>query len=259
MSRGPDLSAAAFERRRTDFPEAPSPIARNYAAAELGDGSIATARSRGASSHAELDLLRQAEAGGSSIVALYSERQPCCACEAALGAGGVPPEAVAYSVEFFDLEGERTLEDEAELSRLNNGVFESLRQMVREAEGPRRRSLPAGRAAALVAETTARLHEPGWSILTEPDLGGEPGVELVVDDLPDSAGGLYLSWYVGADLAARVVDAVHGDRFEDPALTEAAAVKQRRLADMAAVLDKAGIQAVPVTDGTSPYTLHLPL
>ncbi|WP_035747989.1 nucleic acid/nucleotide deaminase domain-containing protein [Glycomyces sp. NRRL B-16210] len=259
MSFGPDLPGIAFERRRRDYPGAPSPIARNYAAAALGDGSVVTGRSRGSLLHAEIDVLRQASAVGSPVAAIYTERQPCCECEAALEAAGVAPDAITYSAEFFDTPGEPTAEDGAELARLNLGVFEHLRQMIREAEGSQPRPAGADPAAALARSVAGHMERHGLRVAAEPDLGAEPGVELAVDGLADGAGGVHVSWHVGADLTARVLDAVHGDRLEDPALTEAAAIKQHRLAGLAAVLDEAGIAAEPVTDGTAPYSLHLPV
>ncbi|HEX2144027.1 MAG TPA: nucleic acid/nucleotide deaminase domain-containing protein [Glycomyces sp.] len=256
MNRATDLSAAAFDRRARDFPKTPSPIARNYAAARLNDGTVVTGRSRGPRLHAEIDLLHQIASmpGPPGIVEIYTERQPCCVCEHALEEAGVPGDSIAYSVEFFDTLDFKTAADMAELALLNGAEFETLRRMVREAEGPRER--PAG-LARLVEAVAEPLREAGLPVLLEPDLGAEPGVEVVVDDLDDDAGGVSVSWYVGAELSDRVFGAVQTDHMDDPALAEAAAMKQHRLVELSAILAEAGFATVEIEDGTAPYHLSL--
>lgn len=232
---------------------------RNYAAARLSDGSVVTGRGRGSRMHAEIDVLQQVDAmvQRPRILELYTERQPCCACEAALGESGVAPESVSFSAEFFDMPDEPTVEDAAELARLNNGAFEALRQMIREAEGPLPKQVSTGRVAATERTIARLLGEHGLRAVDEPDLGSESGVEVVADELGDEGRGVYLSWYAGSNLTDRVLQAVHVDQLDDPALSEAAAAKQHRLSELAAMLDKAGIQANPAEDGIAPYTLMI--
>lgn len=259
MNDSLDLSAAAFGRRRRDFPEAPSPVVRGYAAAELSDGTVVTGRGRGALLHAEVDVLQQVRAmpGLPEIVGLYSERQPCCACETILSDAGVPPEAVAYSAEYFDLPGDRTAADAAELDRLNNGAFEALRQMIREAEGVLSPPVLGSPLAQVARQAVEVMRGQGLPVVAEPDLGAEPGVELVVDELDDEGQGIYLTWYVGAELTERVLAAVQDDRLDDAALTDAAAIKHERRVELKALLDTAGFKSLPVEGGFAPYTLRL--
>ncbi|WP_026931563.1 nucleic acid/nucleotide deaminase domain-containing protein [Glycomyces tenuis] len=103
---------------------------KNFAAAELSDGTTL----RGISSrsgHSEDDILKQldginqerAENGQEplTIDRLFTERQPCCKCEATLTSNGITSDQVEYGVEYFD-KPNATDEERENLNALNEGM-----------------------------------------------------------------------------------------------------------------------------------------
>lgn len=83
------------------------------------------------------------------------------------------------------------------------------------------------------------------------------GVLVTVDDGDDTAGGVILRWECSDRLTGRMIDAVAGRRFDDPAIQHAGSVKQAMNAAVTQILTAAGFTVVENPNDMDPLSLNV--
>lgn len=87
--------------------------------------------------------------------------------------------------------------------------------------------------------------------------GDVNGVLVMVDDGDDTAGGVILHWECSDRLTGRMVDAVAGRRFDDPAIWHAGSVKRAMNAAVTQILTAAGFTVVENPNDMDPLSLNV--